>query len=146
MKSAFLSLLFICSAAMAQSTSTMIRVESLDSWKTDCRLRVVVQAPKGTAKGDVLFLIGFGDRADNHSPLFNAIVNSGFRVFSFDYPAHGESDCGSINFSSFKELMTAASAVEQSVRAGSKAPLFLIGPYEGPPFTKPVLTVKIQFC
>lgn len=93
------------------------------------QLRVGVMDPSGPPKADVLFLHGFADRLDNHRPLFEALVAKGFRVFSFDFPGHGES-CGpasSINAFDFTSLAAEAAYVERTVGTDPTRPLFLVG-------------------
>lgn len=108
----------------AFALSEKIEFLNLDS---NCTVRVVSQSPDVDPKGDVLFLTGFADRADNHGPLFNKIVESGFRVISFDYPSHGETDCSNLNFHNFTSLSQMAVSVLEHPNYKSKAPLYVMG-------------------
>lgn len=108
------------SASYAQES----KIYSLDS---NCHIRVVVQNPEGPAKADLLFLIGFADRADNHQPLFKQLSQGGVRVISFDYPEHGESQCGSLNDQTFRKLATMAKEIEELTRVDKQRPFILAG-------------------
>lgn len=93
-----------------------------------CDLRVVVESPKQVeAKADVLFLIGFSDRADNHGPLFSQLTQSGFRVISFDYPSHGKTKCRSLGVYDLMSLARLARSVLQSSEIQSDRPLYVGG-------------------
>lgn len=89
------------------------------------RIRVGVAKPEGPAKADILYIHGFGDRLDNHEPLFVSFVNAGFRVISFDLPAHGESQ-GDLNNFNFEDLGHVAVEVEKATYEEHR-PLILSG-------------------
>ena len=94
----------------------------------NCRIRVVSERPLDREpKGDVLFLTGFADRADNHGPLFRQITDAGFRVISFDYPSHGETQCWNLNFHDFSTLLTLTEFILHKPKFKSDRPLVLIG-------------------
>lgn len=96
------------------------------------KVRVGVQSPDKPIVGDVLFLIGFADRIDNHGPLFAEWNKAGFRVVSFEYPSHGETTgpgLDKFNFpnGAFPGLAQIAKQVEIHTREDSKRPLVLAG-------------------
>lgn len=92
-------------------------------------LRVGIQKPENNdpIEADVLYFHGYGDRIDNHAPLFNQWANSKFRVIAFDYPSHGESRAGSIDSYGFMDLASLALQVEAETREDLNRPLFLAG-------------------
>jgi alpha-beta hydrolase superfamily lysophospholipase len=94
-----------------------------------CQIHVSVQNPPTEikTKADVLFFIGFGDRSDNHDPLFKLMSDSGYRVISFDYPSHGETSCGNLNLHDFTSLSSLAEKVEIATREDETRPLYLSG-------------------
>jgi alpha-beta hydrolase superfamily lysophospholipase len=95
----------------------------------DCQIRVLVQSPPVSVpvRADVLFLIGFADRADNHGPLFESMANAGYRVISFDYPSHGESNCGGLDSQDFASLSKMAEEIIAPLTEDSFRPLYLTG-------------------
>jgi pimeloyl-ACP methyl ester carboxylesterase len=95
----------------------------------ECKLRVIVENPPKNVpvKADILHLIGFADRADNHDPLFKMLSVEGFRVVSFDYPSHGETKCQSLNRHSIHDLINLGIQVEFQTREDNKRPLILSG-------------------
>jgi alpha-beta hydrolase superfamily lysophospholipase len=125
MKKLFIASLLLSINAFASPAFQFMKVKSL----ADCELRVLIQnPPKGTpVRADFLFLIGFSDRADNHAPLFDLLTQSGLRVISFDYPGHGESECGSLNDHKIHDLIYYADQVERKTREDQMRPLFLAG-------------------
>lgn len=95
---------------------------------SECHLRVVVEEPVDSPpKADVLFLIGFADRADNHGPLFRQLADRGFRVLSYDYPSHGETRCGNLNDHSYASLQRLTRAVVSAPLLASDRPLHIVG-------------------
>ena len=90
-------------------------------------VRIGIQNPDGAPVGDILFLPGFGDRLDNHGPLFEEWVKKGFRVISFDYPSHGGTTGSPLNFFSFRRLAKMVRAVEEFTRSEADRPLILSG-------------------
>lgn len=113
------------SALRAEQLSHFIKINQFD----ECRVRVIEQTPPHGTEiiGDVLFFIGYADRADNHEPLFSLLAQNGFKVVSFDYPSHGETNCGILNLHTYTSLMTIAGEVERAFRTSLKAPLILGG-------------------
>lgn len=95
----------------------------------ECYIRTVIQSPEKTVKtkADMLFFIGFGDRADNHAPLFKLMSEQGIRVISFDYPTHGESRCSHLDHETFTSLSDMAQEIEEKTRVDVKRPLFVSG-------------------
>jgi alpha-beta hydrolase superfamily lysophospholipase len=77
----------------------------------------------------VIYFHGFGDRLDNHKPLFDAWNAVGLRVVAFDLPSHGEDSGFSnlIDLYSFQELGELATKVEASKREDETRPLILAG-------------------
>lgn len=117
-----LIILLFCNESFASS----LKIEFLNlGW--NCTVRVVSQTPDQKPLGDVLFLTGFSDRADNHGPLFDEITNSGFRVISFDYPSHGETDCWNLDFHNFTTLSDLAESILSHPNYKSTNPLYLSG-------------------
>lgn len=109
------------------ATTTQAKEITIDGG-FNCKLRAVVETPiDNTIKADVLFLTGFSDRADNHAPLFTQLTESGFRVISFDYPSHGETDCWNLNLHDMVSLEGLAQIVLLSPQIRSEAPLYLVG-------------------
>ncbi len=90
-------------------------------------VRVGVQEPDSTPIGDILYFTGFGDRLDNHGPLFDEWVASGFRVISFDYPSHGETSGTPLDFFTFGRLAELATQVEKATRQDNTRPLIVSG-------------------
>jgi alpha-beta hydrolase superfamily lysophospholipase len=60
------------------------------------RTGVMEASPEFEFKGCVLYLEGLADSIRNHSALFTALSNAGFRVVAFDYIGQGGSE-GSMN-------------------------------------------------
>ena len=126
MKKIYVILAFVLSSVTFGATSEQIlKIES----KPQCYIRTIIQTPNQeiNIKADMLFLIGFGDRADNHMPLFDLMKDQGIRVISFDYPTHGESQCSHINLESFTSLSFMAQEIEGKTREDLNRPLFLAG-------------------
>ena len=117
--------LFLSGNCFATTSEQLFRM----STRQQCFIRTIIQSPKQEIKieADMLFLIGFGDRADNHGPLFNLMNEQGIRVISFDYPSHGESQCSNINLESFTSLSFLAQEIEEKTRENINRPLFLSG-------------------
>jgi alpha-beta hydrolase superfamily lysophospholipase len=117
--------LLVTSIAHAASLKTrMVPV------KTGLQLRVGIVEAETRKLGEVLFFHGFGDRLDNHMPLFEAWSKKGYRVISFDLPSHGESTgiLNNIDLYSFNELLDFAVTVLNDTRDGStERPLILSG-------------------
>lgn len=120
-----LSLFIFCSNLLAASTERVFKMNT----SQECYIRTVIQTPDAgiKTKADMLFLIGFGDRADNHGPLFQLMNQHGIRVISFDYPTHGESRCSHIDYESFTSLSFMAQEIEEKTREDIHRPLFLSG-------------------
>ena len=122
MKQILLLLLVLFSSSAWALESQMV------SFGESCRIRVVSKTPKSvTPKADVLFLIGFADRADNHGPLFEQLAGQGYRVISFDYPDHGESRCYSLDMQNFTTLSTISERILERQEYSSDRPLYLSG-------------------
>lgn len=99
-----------------------------DSQKLE--LRIGVQSPQGEPRGDVLYIHGFGDRLDNHEPLFSAWNQAGLRVISFDLPSHGENrgDLNNLNKFDFQALFDLVTQVELATKSlDTHRPLILAG-------------------
>jgi alpha-beta hydrolase superfamily lysophospholipase len=95
----------------------------------ECYIRTVIQSPDNgmKTKADLLFFIGFGDRADNHGPLFKLMTEQGIRVISFDYPTHGKSRCSHLDYETFTSLSDMAQEIEEKTREDVNRPLFVSG-------------------
>ncbi len=110
--------------ALAGESIQFVKIKNIDS----CAVRAVIETPESNSiKADVLFFIGYGDRADNHSPLFRLLSKNGYRVISFDYPSHGETRCSSLNYHDYSSLMEIAKDVEKTTRTSDPTPLILGG-------------------
>lgn len=92
-----------------------------------CTLRVVTELPLKKHLADVLFLTGFSDRADNHKPLFSLLANEGYRVISFDYPSHGETNCLNLDLHNFTSISNLAVNLLSMPAYKSTKPLYLSG-------------------
>ena len=91
-------------------------------------VRAVESRPEGTPVGDVLYLPGFADRADNHGPLFETWRRAGLRVLSLDYPSHGETrGIRGLDLYSFHQLGSLVLEVERRLREDPARPLVLAG-------------------
>ncbi len=112
--------IFISNTSFAEQK--MIKV----GWGYNLRV-VIEQNPEVEPKADVLFLIGFSDRADNHGPLFSQLVASGFRVISFDYPSHGETDCWGLNLQDIASLQILTQIVLVETQEKAERPLYMTG-------------------
>ncbi len=126
MRSLFIIItLFFTSTVYAATSQQLLKM----SFKQQCYIRTIIQTPPSgiKTKADMLFLIGFGDRADNHGPLFKLMNEQGIRVISFDYPTHGESRCSHIDYEGFTSLSFMAQEVEEKTREDIHRPLFLSG-------------------
>lgn len=122
MRLGYLFILFFNVASFASTT----RIEFAQINKV-CQVRVVTELPSKDHVGDVLFLTGFADRADNHKPLFSLLASKGYRVISFDYPSHGETRCLSLDLHSFTTLSNLAIEVLSLPQFHSSKPLYLSG-------------------
>lgn len=90
-------------------------------------VRVGIQEPDGLVTGDVLYIHGFGDRLDNHAPLFAEWNRAGLRVIAFDLPSHGLTRGTNLNIFTFTALAKMAAQVEAATREDSARPLILAG-------------------
>ena len=115
--------IFLSTSSQAKTSQHLFKI----STRQQCFIRTIIQSPEKEIKADMLFLIGFGDRADNHGPLFNLMNEQGIRVISFDYPSHGETHCSNINLESFTSLSFLAQEIEEKTREDINRPLFLSG-------------------
>lgn len=93
-----------------------------------CQLRAFEARPENKKIiADYFFFIGYGDRADNHLPLFNELNQKGIRVLSFDYPSHGLTKCGELNHNNYSSLMSYAELLEKNTREDVLRPVILSG-------------------
>jgi len=92
-------------------------------------LHIGVQSPDPeiAVKGDILYLHGYGDRIDNHGPLFDQWNKAGFRVIAFDFPSHGQTQAGPLDLYGIGDLGRLALKVEAATRENRDRPLFLAG-------------------
>lgn len=125
MKFGVIIFFFIISFALqARTTESILRM----STSQECYIRTIIQSPEGiSTKADMLFFIGFGDRADNHDPLFKLMNEQGIRVISFDYPTHGKSRCSHIDYETFTSLSDMAQEIEVKTREDINRPLIVSG-------------------
>ncbi|HEY8271141.1 MAG TPA: alpha/beta hydrolase [Pseudobdellovibrionaceae bacterium] len=126
------SLLLVISlnACFAQASSDLqIHFLSIPYGSEVLNLRIGIQNPDQVAVGDILYIHGFGDRLDNHQPLFRAWTKAGFRVIAFDLPSHGENSgtYNDLNNFSFEELAALAVKVEGETKPDTARPLILSG-------------------
>jgi alpha-beta hydrolase superfamily lysophospholipase len=119
--------LVISLSAFAGTPSFQSR--SLRLQRGGLNVRTGIYPARGPVRGDILFLIGFADRLDNHGPLFQAWNDAGFRVISFDYPSHGETRgiLNHLNFYGIEDLAKIAQGVERNTREDETRPLLLSG-------------------
>jgi hypothetical protein len=95
---------------------------------SDCYIRALESKPEGKKIiADYFFFIGYGDRADNHKPLFDELNDKGIRVLSYDYPSHGLTRCGELNHNNYSTLMSFAEQLERQTREDVKRPVILSG-------------------
>lgn len=99
------------------------------SWKKHVQLRVLEVRPQGEPVADVMFFHGFGDRVDNHLPLFNTWAQNGIRTIGFDYPSHGltRGHGIEINAIGMADLMDMALRLEVNKIEKNSRPLILAG-------------------
>jgi len=93
----------------------------------NCQLRAFESKPEGKIVADYFYFIGYGDRADNHKPLFDQLNAQGIRVLSYDYPSHGLTNCGYLNFNTYTNLMDYAEMLEVQTREDINRPVILSG-------------------
>lgn len=65
---------------------------------------VISEPASGPIVGDIFFLHGLGDSAENHAPLFKVWTSGGFRVIAVDLPSHGKTTGASLNWTTFSGL------------------------------------------
>lgn len=113
----------------ARTAFQAVAVESIEFPSMALVLRTTAYLPPSKIRGDVIYLHGFGDRFDNHKPLFDSWVCAGLRVISFDLPGHGESsgEGNSLDRFRFDDLAYIVRAVELKFRDEPHRPLFLAG-------------------
>lgn len=123
-----LCLLFLLTFSFGIHAKTSERIFKMNT-SQECFIRTVIETPDNekSINADMLFFIGFGDRADNHDPLFKLLNEQGIRVISFDYPTHGDSRCGHIDWESFHSLSILAQEIEEKTRQDVQRPLFISG-------------------
>lgn len=126
MKSLFITFLILISSALHARVSEHVFKMNTNQ---ECFIRTIIQSPEEgiKTKADMLFLIGFGDRADNHDPLFKLMASQGVRVISFDYPTHGESRCSHLDYENFTSLSHMAQEIEEKTREDINRPLVVSG-------------------
>ncbi len=93
------------------------------------KMRIGTQTPNTPVIGDVLYIHGFGDRLDNHGPLFDEWNRAGLRVIAFDLPSHGENEgrAGNIDYFIFERIGKMVARVEKLTREDAQRPLILAG-------------------
>lgn len=74
--------------------------------------------PAKSFKGNVLYYQGLGDSMLNHDPLFEVLVNEGFRVIAFDYMGQGGSS-GTMNHTTIKNINELGDQVIAKFKRGS---------------------------
>ena len=136
----FVSLAFLTSCStIAQSLREPSSVPSLANLELHTvpvpygdkflNVRVGIQNPTGTPIADILYIHGFGDRLDNHQPLFRTWAQAGFRVIAFDLPGHGENSgaYNELKNFSFRDLSNLSGKIEQDSKPEKSRPLILSG-------------------
>jgi alpha-beta hydrolase superfamily lysophospholipase len=111
-------------------SSANVNFESIELPEWGLKLRTATYSPLSvTPQADVLFYCGFGDRFDNHTPLFAKLAQAGFRSIAFDLPGHGEStsDAGILNRFNLEDIGSMSGSVEQKYRENPSRPLFVVG-------------------
>ena len=69
------------------------------------RIGYLKENPEKPFKGNILYYQGLGDSFLNHDPLFEVLINDGYRVISFDYMGQGGSS-GSMNDTRIADINT----------------------------------------
>ncbi len=98
-----------------------------NSQSSHCQIRAFESKPVGKIVADYFYFIGYGDRADNHKPLFDELNAAGIRVLSYDYPSHGLTNCGHLNNNNYSNLMDYAELLESQTREDANRPVILSG-------------------
>ncbi|MEZ4865936.1 MAG: alpha/beta fold hydrolase [Caldilineaceae bacterium] len=88
------------------------------------QMRIGILAPEQPV-ADILFIHGHADRLDNHSALFTAWRDAGYRVLAFDLPSHGDSNILPIDLYTFDDLFALVRLLERSTLEDPDRPLFL---------------------
>lgn len=86
-----------------------------------------IHYPAGTPVADVIYIHGFADTKDNHSPLFNAYLQSGARVLALDLPSHGRTRGRDLNDLSFEDLAAIVTEFEATFVEDLDRPLVING-------------------
>ncbi len=116
----------LCSVVSVLSYASVTQIQRVHL-SLGCNVRVVSEVPEDRHVADILFLTGFSDRADNHKPLFSKLASAGYRVISFDYPSHGETNCFDLDFHNFSSLSRMAAHILELPQFKSNKPLYISG-------------------
>ncbi|MBY0471761.1 lysophospholipase [bacterium] len=119
----------VFSAPLSQAVEKKSKA-SYFRYAPEVRLYVYQVEPKeGPIQANVLFLHGYGDCSENHPELFDAWVEKGYRVISFDYPGHGKSQgmYNYLNYFNFHDLAKMAVGAVNFVEKDEERPLILAG-------------------
>lgn len=75
----------------------------IDRYEENIRIGYLPANPSVEFKGNILFYQGLGDSMLNHDPLFEVLVQSGYRVVAFDYMGQGGSS-GTMNNTTIENI------------------------------------------
>ncbi|HZE42063.1 MAG TPA: alpha/beta fold hydrolase [Stackebrandtia sp.] len=89
------------------------------------RVRVIERTPRH-AVGDVIFVHGHADRADNHAALFAAWAKAGLHVIAPDLPSHGETTTRGIDTWTQSDLAALVAVLDHGL-ANPSRPLIVAG-------------------
>jgi len=101
MKKSLLTLCFVLLSFSIQAGSYMpwrlgYKTFKIDRKTVEIRIGYLVENGEVAFKGNILYYQGLGDSMLNHDPLFESLVNNGYRVIAFDYMGQGGSE-GTMN-------------------------------------------------
>lgn len=90
---------------------------------------VISEPTRGKPVGDVFFVHGLGDAAENHAALFRQWNESGFRVIAVDLPSHGRTSGASLNWATFSGLAKyfGEFLAQPKIRPDANRPLIVSG-------------------
>ncbi len=118
--------LAICSLAFRAEALEIRRHSGRCPWLLSSRS--VSLPAEGIARADLLNFHGYGDRADNHLPLFREFNSVGINAAGYDLPSHGETNgLLRLDFFGFRALARQAIAIESAIRPPGDRPLILSG-------------------
>lgn len=130
----FFVIILILSFSNVNADGRSLEYESFfgtsSGFKGSFSVHIGVFNPQVEPIADVLYLHGYGDRFENHKPLFKSLTDAKMRVIAFDLPSHGRSKTGQwddLNWWSFQDLADLVRHVEQETIETHSRPLILAG-------------------